>query len=109
MLSSVRIPEYCGVSHAIGVDSGTSAIQLALLASGVLAGDEVVTVSHTAVATVAAIELTGAKPVLVDIDPSRYTLDPSALEAALTARTRAIVPVHLYGCPADMHPISPCS
>lgn len=97
--------EYCGVAHAVGVDSGTSAIQLALLACRIGAGDEVITVSHTAVATVAAIEQTGAKPVLVDIDPSRYTLDPSWLAAALTSHTRAILPVHLYGCPADMDPI----
>ena len=97
--------EYCGVDHAVGVDSGTSAIQLALLACGIGAGDEVITVSNTAVATIAAIELTGAKPVLVDVDSSRYTLDPSMLQAALTSRTRAILPVHLYGCPADMNPI----
>lgn len=97
--------EYCGVAHAIGMDSGTSAIELSLLACGIGAGDEVITVSNTAVATVAAIELTGAKPVLVDIDSQTLTLDPSKLEAALTSHTRAVVPVHLYGCPADMNPI----
>jgi dTDP-3-amino-3,4,6-trideoxy-alpha-D-glucose transaminase len=97
--------EFCSVDHAVGVDSGTSAVQLALLACGVGTGDEVITVSHTAVATVAAIELTGAKPVLVDIDPSSYTLDPAMLETALTSRTRAVIPVHLYGCSADMNPI----
>jgi dTDP-4-amino-4,6-dideoxygalactose transaminase len=97
--------EACGVAHAVGVDSGTSAIQLSLLACGIGAGDEVITVSNTAVATVAAIELTGAKPVLVDVTPLTLTLDPSKLESALTARTRAILPVHLYGCPADMKPI----
>jgi len=97
--------QYCGVKHAVGVASGTSAIQLCLLACGIGTGAEVITVSHTAVATVAAIELTGAKPVLVDIDPARFTLDPSKLSAACTQRTRAIVPVHLYGCPADMQPI----
>jgi len=97
--------EYCGVKHAIGVDSGTSAIQLCLSACSIGAGDEVITVSHTAVATVAAIERTGAKPILVDIDPASFTLDPSSLSAALTEKTRAIVPVHLYGCPADMQPI----
>jgi dTDP-4-amino-4,6-dideoxygalactose transaminase len=97
--------DYCGVGHAIGVDSGTSAIQLALLACGIGPGDEVITVSHTAVATVTAIELTGARPILVDIDPSHYTFDPSRLAAALTIHTRAILPVHLYGCPVDMDPI----
>jgi dTDP-3-amino-3,4,6-trideoxy-alpha-D-glucose transaminase len=95
----------CGVDHAVGVDSGTSAIQLSLLACGVGAGDEVITVSNTAVATVAAIELTGASPVLVDVHPQTLTLDPSKLEAALTSRTRAVVPVHLFGCPADLNPI----
>lgn len=95
----------CGVAHAIGVDSGTSALQLALLAGGVGPGAEVITVAQTAVATVAAIELTGARPVLVEIDPARYTLDPSRLAQALTPRTRAIIPVHLYGCPADLAPI----
>lgn len=97
--------KYCGVEHAVGVDSGTSAIQLALLACGIGVGDEVITVSTTAVATVAAIELTGARPVLVDIGPSCYTMDPSKLAEALTPRTRAILPVHLYGCPAEMEPI----
>jgi dTDP-3-amino-3,4,6-trideoxy-alpha-D-glucose transaminase len=97
--------EYCEVAHAIGVDSGTSALQLSLLACGIGAGDEVITVSNTAVATVAAIELTGAKPVLVDLHPQTLTLDPSKLESALTSRARAVLPVHLYGCPADMNPI----
>jgi dTDP-4-amino-4,6-dideoxygalactose transaminase len=97
--------ETCGVAHAIGVDSGTSAIQLSLLACGVGAGDEVITVSNTAVATVAAIELTGARPVLVDVHPQTLTIDPSKLESALTPRTRAVVPVHLFGCPADLNPI----
>ena len=96
---------YLGAGEAIGVDSGTSALQLALLAAGVGPGDEVITVSHTAVATVVAIELVGARPVLVDIEPGRFTLDPAALGAALTRRTRAIVPVHLYGTPADLAPI----
>jgi dTDP-4-amino-4,6-dideoxygalactose transaminase len=95
----------CGVAHAVGVGSGTAALHLALAACGVGAGDEVVTVPHTAVATVVAIELAGARPVLVDIDPTRYTLDPERLEAAITARTRAVIPVHLYGCPADLDPI----
>lgn len=93
-----------GVAHAIGVGSGTEALHLALRTCGIGAGDAVLTVSHTAVATVAAIELAGATPVLVDIDPQTFTLDPNRLEDALRqcARPRAIVPVHLYGHPADM-------
>jgi dTDP-4-amino-4,6-dideoxygalactose transaminase len=97
---------YLGVKHSVGVGSGTDAISLALRAAGIGSGDIVVTVSHTAVATVAAIEMAGAIPVLVDIDPLRFTLDPTALEAALTKlrgkAVKAIVPVHLYGFPADM-------
>jgi dTDP-4-amino-4,6-dideoxygalactose transaminase len=96
---------YCGVEFALGVGSGTEAIHLALRACGVGPGDEVITVSHTAVATVAAIEMAGAVPVLVDIDPDTYTIDPKAIEAALTPRTKAIIPVHLYGHPADMDAI----
>ncbi len=93
---------YHGVAHAVGVASGTDALELALRASGVGPGDEVITVAHTAVATVCAIERAGARPVLVDIDPWTYTIDPEAVRAAITPRTRAIVPVHLYGYPADM-------
>ncbi len=93
---------YLGILHGVGVGSGTEALHLALAACGIGPRDEVITVSHTAVATVAAIELTGARPVLVDIDPESFTLDPSRLEAAVTPRTRAIIPVHLYGTPADM-------
>lgn len=96
---------YCGVAHAVGVNSGTSALHLALLAAGVGRGDEVVTVPFTFVATVAAIDYAGATPVFVDLDPSSYTMDPSQLERAITRRTKAIVPVHLYGHPADMDPI----
>ena len=96
---------YCGVSHGIGVGSGTEAVHLALLACGIGPGDEVITVSHTAVATVAAIEMSGARPVLVDIDSLRYTIDPDKFEAAITSKTRAVIPVHLYGCPADLDPI----
>jgi dTDP-4-amino-4,6-dideoxygalactose transaminase len=96
---------YCGLSHGVGVGSGTEALHLALLACGVGVGDEVITVSHTAVATVAAIELTGARPVFVDIDPASYTIVPDQLESRITARTRAIVPVHLYGQTADLDPI----
>jgi len=96
---------YIGVSSAIGVGSGTEAIQLALRACDIGAGDEVISVSHTAVATVAAIELCGATPVLVDISPDTYTINPDDLEAAITPYTRGIIPVHMYGHPADMESI----
>lgn len=94
--------EYVGVRDAIGVGSGTEALHLALAACGVGAGDEVITVAHTAVATVAAIELCGATPVFVDIEPDYFTLDPDQLEDAITSRTKAVIPVHLYGQPADL-------
>lgn len=90
------------VAHAVGVANGTDAIELALRAAGVVPGDEVITVAHTAVATVVAIERAGATPVLVDIDPTTYTMCADAAAAAIGPRTRAIVPVHLYGHPADM-------
>ncbi len=96
---------YCGVSSALGVGSGTDALQLALRACEVGPGDEVILPSHTSVATIVAVELTGAKPILVDIDPRLYTLDPDQILPAVTSRTRAIIPVHLYGQPADMTPI----
>lgn len=96
---------YSGAAHGIAVNSGTSALHLALLAAGIGPGDEVITVPHTFVATVAAIGYTGARAVFVDIDPATFNMDPSKVEAAVTPRTRAIVPVHLYGQPADMDPI----
>jgi len=96
---------HVGARFAIGVGSGTEAIHLALRSCGIGKGDEVITVSHTAVATVAAIELCGATPVLVDIDLSTYTMDPHQLELAITRQTRAVIPVHLYGHPADMESI----
>jgi dTDP-4-amino-4,6-dideoxygalactose transaminase len=96
---------YCGCAHGIGVNNGTSALHLALLAADIGAGDEVITVPFTFVASVAAIYYTGAKPVFVDIDPATYTIDVNAIEAAITPRTKAILPVHLYGQPADMDPI----
>jgi len=96
---------YCGSAHGVGVNNGTSALHLALLAAGVGSGDEVITVSFTFVATAAAIYYTGAKPVFVDIDPRTFTMDPAALDSAITARTKAIIPVHLYGQAADMDPI----
>lgn len=86
----------------VGVNSGTDALQLALWACEVGPGDEVITVAHTAVATAAAIALTGATPVFVDVDPATYTLDPALLAAAITPRTKAVIPVHLYGHPADL-------
>jgi dTDP-4-amino-4,6-dideoxygalactose transaminase len=96
---------YCQVEHGIGVNTGTSALHLALLAAGVGKGDEVITVPFTFVATVSAIDYTGAKPVFVDIDPKTFTMDVNAIEAAITEKTKAIIPVHLYGQPADMDPI----
>jgi dTDP-4-amino-4,6-dideoxygalactose transaminase len=96
---------FCGTRDAVGVNSGTSALHLALLAAGVVPGDDVITVPYTFVATVAAIEYAGAKPVLVDVEPDYWTMDPAKLEAAITPRTKAIMPVHLYGQPADMDPI----
>jgi len=93
---------YLGARFAVGVASGTDALTLALRACGVGPGDEVITVSHTAVATVAAIVHCGAQPVLVDVDSATCTLAPNALADALTSRTKALVPVHLYGQMADM-------
>jgi dTDP-4-amino-4,6-dideoxygalactose transaminase len=93
---------YHGGGHAVGVANGTDAIEIALRAAGIEPGDEVITVSHTAVPTVCGIERSGAVPVLVEIDPRTYTIDPEAAAAAVTARTRAIVAVHLYGHPADL-------
>jgi dTDP-4-amino-4,6-dideoxygalactose transaminase len=97
---------YCGARHAVGVNNGTSALHLALLAGGIRPGDEVITVSFTFVATVEAILYAGARPVFVDVDPRSCTMDPSKLEDAVTPRTRAILPVHLYGRCADMDPIA---
>jgi dTDP-4-amino-4,6-dideoxygalactose transaminase len=96
---------YCGTSECIALNSGTSALHLALLAAGVGQGDEVITVPFTFVASVAAVCYTGARPVLIDIDPRSFTMDPAAIEAAITPRTKAILPVHLYGQSADMDPI----
>src|SRR5215470_8270059 len=96
---------YCQASESVGVNSGTSALHLALLAADVGPGDEVITTPFTFVATVAAIRYIGATPVFVDIEPDYFTIDATKIEAAITSRTRAIIPVHLYGQPADMHPI----
>ena len=96
---------FCGSSHCIGVNSGTSALHLALLAAGVGEGDEVITVPLTFVATCWAIRYVGACPVFVDVDPITYTMDPSQVAARITPRTRAILPVHLYGQPAELEPL----
>src|SRR5512146_2000845 len=88
--------EYCDVGHCVGVGSGTEAIHLALLACGVEPGDDVITASLTAVPTASAITFAGARPVFVDVDPRTFTMDPNELEDAITPRTRAILPVHLY-------------
>ena len=97
--------QYCGCEYGIGVSTGTDALTLALRACDIDNGDEVVTVANTFIATVEAIALVGATPVFVDIDPETYTLDWRQLEQVLTSRTRAIIPVHLYGHPVDMQPV----
>ena len=110
----VAFAAWIGTAHAVGVGSGTDALELALRACGIGDGDLVFTVSHTAVATVAAVERAGAVPVLVDIEPNGFTMDPAALERALDGalgaappgRPAAVLPVHLYGEPADMEPIT---
>ena len=96
---------YCQTKYGIGVNSGTSALHLALLALGIGPGDEVITVPFTFFATVAAIHYVGATPVLVDIDPRTFNMDPAQVEAAITSRTKALMVVHLYGQPADMDPL----
>lgn len=96
---------YCQARYGIGVANGTDAIHLALLACGIGKGDEVITVSNTATPTVLAITYTGARPAFVDIDPESYTIDVNKIEENITKKTKAILPVHLYGQPADMDPI----
>ncbi|MBK8031594.1 MAG: DegT/DnrJ/EryC1/StrS family aminotransferase [Chloroflexi bacterium] len=96
---------YCGVKHAIGLDSGLSALKLALEAYNIGEGDEVIVPANTFIATAAAVSFVGAKPVFVDIKPNTYNIDPAKIEAAITDRTKAIIPVHLYGIPADMNEI----
>ena len=93
---------YLGIGHCVAVNSGTAALHLTLLAMGIGPGDEVITVPHTFIATSEAISAVGARPVFVDVDPVTYTMDPALVEAAITSRTRAILPVHLYGNPAEM-------
>ncbi|HEX5478474.1 MAG TPA: DegT/DnrJ/EryC1/StrS family aminotransferase, partial [Dehalococcoidia bacterium] len=97
---------YCGVGHAVAVANGTAALQLALLALGIGPGDEVITVANTFIATAEAITAAGATPVFVDVDPATYVMAPDAMENAITPRTRAVIPVHLYGLLTDMTAIN---
>jgi dTDP-4-amino-4,6-dideoxygalactose transaminase len=96
---------YCGTKYCVALNTGTAAIHLTLAALGVGPGDEVITVAHTFIATAEAITAVGATPIFIDIDPISFTMDPALLEAAITSRTRAIIPVDLYGQVADMDPI----
>jgi dTDP-4-amino-4,6-dideoxygalactose transaminase len=97
--------EYLGAQHCVGVSSGTAAIQLALMACGLGAGDEVIIPANTFIATAEGVSAAGATPVFVDVDPVSYTIDPARVERAVTSRTRALLPVHLYGQAADLDPI----
>jgi dTDP-4-amino-4,6-dideoxygalactose transaminase len=97
--------EYIGAKFGVGLNSGSDALYLAVKALGISNGDEVITVSHTMISTVDAITRNGAKPVFVDIDPETYLMDTSKVEAEISDKTRAILPVHLYGHPVDMNPI----
>src|SRR6266704_4554736 len=97
--------QYCGCRYGVGLSNGTDALALALRACDIGPGDEVITVANTFIATVEAIALVGATPVFVDVEPDTYTMDWRQLDAVLTSRTRAILPVHLYGHPAEMQPI----
>jgi len=96
---------YCGAKYAIGVDSGLSALEISLRAFGIGPGHEVIVPAHTFAATASAVTLTGATPIFVDVDPETWNIDPKQIESAITSRTKAIIPVHLYGLPADMNMI----
>jgi dTDP-4-amino-4,6-dideoxygalactose transaminase len=100
-----RFADYCHAAHCVALNSGTSALHLALLAAGIGPGDEVITVPMTFVATTAAVLYCGARPVFIDVDPNTLTMDPRLIERAITDRTRAILPVHLHGLMANMEPI----
>ncbi len=95
---------YTGTAHCVAVNTGTAALHLALASMDIGPGDEVITVTHTFIATAEAISAVGARPVFVDIDPVSYAMDPALLESAITNKTRAIIPVHIYGQVADMDP-----
>ncbi|MEA2081279.1 MAG: DegT/DnrJ/EryC1/StrS family aminotransferase, partial [Elusimicrobiota bacterium] len=97
-----RLASYCGARYGIGVASGTDAIVLSVVAAGIGEGDEVITTPFTFIATIEAVIRAGAKPVFADIDPKTYNIDPSAIESKITAKTKAVIPVHLYGLPCDM-------
>lgn len=97
-----RFAGYCGTAHCVAVGNGTEALWIALVALGVGRGDEVITAANSFIATAEAVSMTGARPVFVDVDPATYAIDPDAAEAAVTPRTRAIIPVHLYGQCAEM-------
>src|SRR5437588_11718919 len=96
---------YCGCQFGVGLSNGTDALALALRACGIGPGDEVITVANTFIATVEAIDQVGAIPVFVDIEPDTYTMDWRQLYSVLTSRTRAVIPVHLYGHPVEMQPV----
>ena len=97
--------QFCGVGYGVGVSDGTAALHIILRAMDIGPGDEVITVSHTFIATAEAILLAGAKPVFVDIDPVTYLMDVAQVEAKITSHTKAILPVHLYGQTVDMDPL----
>lgn len=100
-----EFPDYCGVKHGVGVNSGTDALFLACLACGIGKGDEVIVMPYTYIATALGISMAGGRPVFVDIEEKTYNIDVSKIEKAITKKTKAILPVHLYGHPADMDPI----
>src|SRR5262249_32562835 len=100
-----QFADYTGARHAIGVNSGTSALHLALICAGVGQGDEVITVPMTFIATSWAVSYVGAQPVFVDVDPETYGMDANQVEKQLSRRTKALLPVHLYGQPVDLEPL----